>query len=91
MSLAVGGITNVSLHLVNLAIKSLLSSWVLVVEWRQLLSSALSTSTIVHKIFHSLFVVAANFHFVQWGINHLPVDSLEFSVLAKVDLHVLVF
>lgn len=63
----------------------------LVVEGWQLLSSTLITSTVVHKSFDSLFAVAANFHFVQRGINHLSVDSLEFTVVSKVDLNVLVF
>lgn len=63
----------------------------LVVEGWELLSSALVASTVVHKGFDSLFAVAANFHFIQRSINHLSVDSLEFTVVSKIDLNVLVF
>lgn len=91
MSFTIRRVSNVCLHLVNLAIKSLLSSWMLVVEGGQLLSSSLIARTVVHKGFDSLFAVAANFHFIQRGINHLSVDSLKFTVISKINFHVLVF
>lgn len=90
LSFTIRGVANVSLDLVNLAIEGLLSSWVLVIEWGQLLSSALVTWAVINQIFDGLLVVAANFHLIQRRINHLSVDSLEFTVVAEIDLHVLV-
>ena len=79
-----GRVGNVGLNLVDVSLKSLTCSWMMMVKGWKLTSSL---RTLVHQSFDGLFV-AAGFHLVQGCVNDLSIDALELAISSKIDLDV---